>query len=164
MHGCNERAIQLSLRWGASCRSSAPATCRLECSIPGPVRRVGIGSITEHTRANGETALGASVGGAIGTGMTDQRHDYRGYRIDIRRPAGGLRATIYAPDSKRPMCGPQSDDPTDHNEILNRAKGLSPTESQIAQAIWKFLLAATREQFGSSGDSTCRGEGCGFSR
>jgi hypothetical protein len=50
------------------------------------------------------------VSGAIGIGMADQRHDYRGYRIDIRRHAGGRRATIYAPDSDQPMLGPQSDD------------------------------------------------------
>ncbi len=111
--------VLLSLHWSAPCRSSAPATCRLECSIPGPVRRVGIGSITEHARPNRETAWGASVGGAIGTGMTDQRHDYRGYRIHIRRHANGWRATIYAPDSEQPMLGPQSDDPT---EALDKAK------------------------------------------
>ena len=51
-------------------------------------------------------------------GMTDQRHDYRGYNINIMPYAGGLRATIYAPDSKQPMLGPQSDDPNDHNEVL----------------------------------------------
>jgi hypothetical protein len=51
--------------------------------------------------------------------MTDQRHDYRGYRIDIRRHAGGWRATIYAPDSKQPWFGPQSDDLT---EALDKAK------------------------------------------
>jgi hypothetical protein len=54
--------------------------------------------------------------------MTDQRHDYRGYRIDIRRHAGGWRATIYAPDSKQPWFGPQSDDPTVSDEILDKAK------------------------------------------
>jgi hypothetical protein len=56
--------------------------------------------------------------------MTDQRHDYRGYRIDIRRYAGGWRATIYAPDSNQPMLGPQSDDPSDYNKILDEAKVL----------------------------------------
>jgi hypothetical protein len=56
--------------------------------------------------------------------MIDQRHDYRGYRIDIRRHADGWRATIYAPDSNQPMLGPQSDDPTDYNEILDKAKVL----------------------------------------
>jgi hypothetical protein len=54
--------------------------------------------------------------------MTDQRYDYRGYRIDIRRHAAGWRATIYAPDSEQPMLGPQSDDPTDYNAILDKAK------------------------------------------
>jgi hypothetical protein len=83
------------------------------------VRRVGIGSITEYARPNGETAWGASVGDAMGTGMTDQRHDYRGYRIDIRRHADGWRATIYAPDSNQPMLGPQTDGPT---EGLDKAK------------------------------------------
>ena len=56
--------------------------------------------------------------------MTDQRHDYRGYYINIKHHAGGLRATIYAPDSEQPMLGPQSDDSTDHNEILDKAKHL----------------------------------------
>jgi hypothetical protein len=59
--------------------------------------------------------------------MTDQRHDYRGYYINIKQHAGGLRATIYAPDSERPMPGPQSDDSTDHNEILDKAKRLIDT-------------------------------------
>jgi hypothetical protein len=54
--------------------------------------------------------------------MTDQRHEYRGYIIDITRYAGGSRAMIYAPNSKRPMLGPQSDDPSDHKDILDRAK------------------------------------------
>ena len=66
--------------------------------------------------------LTETVGGAVGTNMTDQRHDYRGYYINIMRHGGGLRATIYAPDSKQPMLGPQSDDPTDHDEILDQAK------------------------------------------
>ena len=57
-------------------------------------------------------------------GMTDQRHDYRGYNINIMPYAGGLRATIYAPDSKQPMLGPQSDDPNAHNEVLVKAKRL----------------------------------------
>jgi hypothetical protein len=38
------------------------------------------------------------------------------------RYAGGWRATIYAPNSKQPMLGPQSDDPTGHHEILDEAK------------------------------------------
>jgi hypothetical protein len=54
--------------------------------------------------------------------MTDQRHDYRGYYINIMRHGSGLRAAIYAPDSKQPMLGPQSDDPNDHDEILDKAK------------------------------------------
>jgi hypothetical protein len=54
--------------------------------------------------------------------MVDQPYDYRGYRIYIRRHAGGWRATTYAPDSKQPMVGPQSDDPTDSDEILDKAK------------------------------------------
>jgi hypothetical protein len=64
------------------------------------------------------------VDGAEGIGMIDQRLDYRGYYIDIMRHAGGLRATIYAPDSKLPMLGPQSDEPTSHNEIVDKAKCL----------------------------------------
>ena len=56
--------------------------------------------------------------------MTDQRQDYRGYYINIMRYAGGWRATIYAPDSKQPIHGPQSDDPNDYNEILDKAKVL----------------------------------------
>jgi hypothetical protein len=54
--------------------------------------------------------------------MTDQRHDYRGYQIIIVRHAAGWRATIYAPDSERPMLGPQSADTTDYSEILDKAK------------------------------------------
>jgi hypothetical protein len=53
--------------------------------------------------------------------MTDQLHEYRGYYINIVRHGGGLCATIYAPDSKQPMLGPRSDNPTDHNEILEQA-------------------------------------------
>ena len=54
--------------------------------------------------------------------MADQPHDYRGYRIHIRRHASGWRATIYAPDSEQPMLGPQSDDLVDYNEVLDKAK------------------------------------------
>ena len=54
--------------------------------------------------------------------MTDQRHDYRGYYINIKHHAGGLRAMIYAPNSEQPMLGPQSDDLANHNEILDKAK------------------------------------------
>jgi hypothetical protein len=54
--------------------------------------------------------------------MTDQPHDYRGYRIYVRHHPGGWRATIYAPDSEQPMLGPQSDDPIVYNDILDKAK------------------------------------------
>ena len=90
--------------------------------IPGPMRRVGIRSFIKHARPDGK--LGASVGGAIGTGMTDHRQDYRGYQINIIRHAAGCRTAIYAPDSNQPMLGPQSDDATDYNEILDKAKHL----------------------------------------
>jgi hypothetical protein len=40
----------------------------------------------------------------------------------------------------------------------------SPTESQIAATTRQFPLAATRLQFGSSGDFNLEGEGCGPSR
>jgi hypothetical protein len=53
-----------------------------------------------------------------------QPHDYRGYRIVVRRYGGGLRATIYAPDSTQAILGPQSTDPTSHDDILDRAKRL----------------------------------------
>jgi hypothetical protein len=56
--------------------------------------------------------------------MTDQRHDYRGYCINIMSYGDGLRAMIYAPDSKKPILGPQPDDPTNHNEALDKAKAL----------------------------------------
>ena len=65
-----------------------------------------------------------NVGGAVGTNMTDQLHEYRGYYINIVRHGGGLCATIYAPDSKQPMLGPQSDNPTDYAEILDKARTL----------------------------------------
>ena len=51
-----------------------------------------------------------------------RRHDYRGYSISIMRHGGGWRAMIYAPDSKQPMLGPQSDNPTDYAEILDKAR------------------------------------------
>ena len=66
--------------------------------------------------------LTETAGGAVGTNMTDQLHEYRGYYINIVPHGGGLCATIYAPDSKQPMLGPRSDDPTDHDEILDQAK------------------------------------------
>jgi hypothetical protein len=53
-----------------------------------------------------------------------QPHDYRGYRIVIRRHGSGWRATIYAPDSQEPILGPQSDDPNSHDEVLAGAKRL----------------------------------------
>lgn len=53
-----------------------------------------------------------------------RRHDYRGYSISIMRHGGGWRAMIYAPDSKQPMLGPQSDNPTDYAEILDKARTL----------------------------------------
>src|SRR4051812_379697 len=97
----------------------------IECSsdlpfgMPGSSETAGIGSIAGHARPNEQAASRACMGGSIGTGMTDQLNDYRGYRIDIRRHASGWRATIYAPDSKQPMLGPQSDDPA---EALDKAK------------------------------------------
>jgi hypothetical protein len=42
----------------------------------------------------------------------------------IRPYGGGWRATIYAPDSTQPILGPQSTDPTSHDDILDRAKRL----------------------------------------
>jgi hypothetical protein len=56
--------------------------------------------------------------------MTDQRHDYRGYCINIMWYGDGWRAMIYAPDSRKPILGPHSDDPTNHTEILDNAKRL----------------------------------------
>jgi hypothetical protein len=53
-----------------------------------------------------------------------QPHDYRGYRIVMRRHGSGWRATIYAPDSQQPILGPQSDDPASRDDILDRAKRL----------------------------------------
>lgn len=61
----------------------------------------------------------ANVGGAVRTGMTDLRDDYQGYCINITRYAGRWRATIYGPDSKQPMLGPQSDDPTEAVDKAN---------------------------------------------
>jgi len=51
--------------------------------------------------------------------MTDLRDDYQGYCINITRYAGRWRATIYGPDSKQPMLGPQSDDPTEAVDKAN---------------------------------------------
>jgi hypothetical protein len=53
-----------------------------------------------------------------------QPQDYRGYRIVIRPYGSGWRATIYAPDSTQPILGPQSTDPTSHDDILDGAKRL----------------------------------------
>jgi hypothetical protein len=61
---------------------------------------------------------------AEGQALATERHDYRGYRILIRRYAGGWRATIYAPNSKQPILGPQPDDPTDLTAILDKAERL----------------------------------------
>jgi hypothetical protein len=54
--------------------------------------------------------------------LADPQHDYRGYRIVIRRHGAGLRATIYAPNGEQPILGPQSDDPAGHDDVLERAK------------------------------------------
>jgi hypothetical protein len=51
-------------------------------------------------------------------------HDYRGYRVVIRRHGSGWRATIYAPDSQQPILGPQSDDPASRDDVLEEAKRL----------------------------------------
>jgi hypothetical protein len=56
--------------------------------------------------------------------LANQRHEYRGYRITIRRHGGGWRATIYAPNSTQPILGPHSDDPASHDDILDQAKRL----------------------------------------
>ena len=56
--------------------------------------------------------------------MAPQQQDYRGYRIVIRRYGGGWRATIYAPNSEQPILGPQSDDPTNYDDVLENAKRL----------------------------------------
>ena len=56
--------------------------------------------------------------------MATEDEEYRGYRIVIRRHGSGWRATIYAPDSQQPILGPQSDDPTSRDEVLEEAKGL----------------------------------------
>jgi hypothetical protein len=56
--------------------------------------------------------------------LAPQQQDYRGYRIVIRRYGGGWRATIYAPNGEQPMLGPQSDDPTHYEDVLENAKRL----------------------------------------
>jgi hypothetical protein len=53
-----------------------------------------------------------------------QPHEYHGYRIVIRPYGSGWRAMVYAPDSTQPILGPQSNDPTSHDDILDRAKRL----------------------------------------
>ena len=50
------------------------------------------------------------------TNMTDQRHDYRGYRRH-QTPCRWMACDNYAPDRVQPWFGPQSDDPTDCNQI-----------------------------------------------
>jgi hypothetical protein len=54
----------------------------------------------------------------------EDHHEYRGYRVLVRRFGSGWRTTIYAPGSRQPMLGPQSDDPTGHDEVLANAKHL----------------------------------------
>jgi hypothetical protein len=56
--------------------------------------------------------------------MAAEDHEYRGYRIVIRRHGSGWRTTIYAPASQQPILGPQSDDPASRDELLEKAKGL----------------------------------------
>ena len=56
--------------------------------------------------------------------MAIQPHDYRGYRIVIRRHGSGWRAWIYAPDSQRPILGPHSYDPASRDDLLEEAKRL----------------------------------------
>ena len=56
--------------------------------------------------------------------LANQRHDYRGYRITIRR-YGGRRARNYLPtEYRQPILGPHSDDPASHDDILDQAKRL----------------------------------------
>jgi hypothetical protein len=50
--------------------------------------------------------------------------EYRGYRIVVRRQARGWQATIYAPNSQLPIVGPQSDDPSGREDVLQRARSL----------------------------------------
>ena len=59
-----------------------------------------------------------------GRALAPQQQDYRGYRIVIRRYGGGWRATIYAPNGEQPILGPQSDDPTNYDDVLENAKRL----------------------------------------
>ena len=59
-----------------------------------------------------------------GQALAIQSHDYRRYRVVIRAYGRGWRATIYAPDSSQPILGPQSDDPTSQDDVLDRAKRL----------------------------------------
>jgi hypothetical protein len=56
--------------------------------------------------------------------MAAKDEEYRGYRIVIRRQVRGWRATIYAPNSQQPILGPQSDDPSSRDDVLERARSL----------------------------------------
>jgi hypothetical protein len=56
--------------------------------------------------------------------MAAEDEEYRGYRIVIRRHGSGWRATIYAPDSQRPILGPHSYDPASRDDLLEEAKRL----------------------------------------
>jgi hypothetical protein len=56
--------------------------------------------------------------------LAPQQQDYRGYSIVIRRYGSGWRAMIYAPNAKQPILGPQSDDPTSYDDVLENAKRL----------------------------------------
>jgi hypothetical protein len=56
--------------------------------------------------------------------MAAEDEKYRGYRVVMRRRGMGWRATIYAPDSRQPILGPQSDDPASRDDVLERAKSL----------------------------------------
>jgi hypothetical protein len=56
--------------------------------------------------------------------MTAKDEEYRGYRIAIRRQVRGWGTTIYAPNSQQPILGPQSDDPSGFDDVLERARSL----------------------------------------
>ena len=59
-----------------------------------------------------------------GQELPPQQHEYRGYRIIMRRYGGGWRATIYAPGGDQPILGPQSGNSTSYDDTLAKAKSL----------------------------------------
>ena len=67
--------------------------------------------------------------------MAIQPHDYRGYRIVIRRHASGWRAWIYAADSQRPILGPHSYDPASRDDLLEEAKRLIDPNGFVAHEL-----------------------------